>query len=210
MRIVTVAGLVLTFFGLFLVFGSTILYLSGNQELMKTLGPLGPGLPPLFFILVLAGVVASGLGLLVSKRDFSTLRQEQERRAMSMIEQDTSNLFMETAPSDFFTLPEIPPAEPHAVEASPHQEAPSQEAPEVSKDVVMLRVVSRGMDEVCPHCSGMNKLKATKCSSCGREIFTKDDSQPSCPVCGAPLYAIPGGGGRVICSICFSEMDVIV
>lgn len=206
MRILTVAGLALTFFGLFLVFASTTLYLSGNQELMSMLGPMGPGLPPLFFVLVLAGAAASGLGLFVSKKDFNALRQEQERRAMSMIEQEPPGLYMETAPSEFFTLPEVPAAEPHVAEAP----APSEEASEFSKDVVMLKVVSRGMDEVCPHCGSVNELKATKCSSCGREIFTPDESQPSCPVCGAPIYAIPGGGGRVMCSICFSEMDAIV
>lgn len=221
MRILTVAGLALIFFGLFLVFGSTIMYLSGNQELIGMLGPIGPGMPPLFFILVVIGAVASGLGLFISKRQFSVLRQEQESRAMSMIEQEPSNVFMETAPEDFFTLPEVtlpevtlpqvPPAEPYAGEPStPRQESLEQEAPEASKNAVMLRVVSRGADEVCPHCGGINDLKAIKCRSCGREIYARDDSQPSCPVCGAPLYSIPGGGGRVMCNICFSEMDAIV
>lgn len=210
MRILTVAGLALVFFGLFLVFGSTILYLSGNQEFIRTLGNTVLGMPT-FFLMVLVGAVASILGLFISRRDFNTLRQEQERRAMSMIEHDTPGLFAETLPEDFITLPEAPLAEPYADEAStPRQETPSQEAPEVSPNVVMLKVVSRGVDEVCPHCGGVNNLKVTRCSSCGREIFTKDDSQPSCPVCGAPIYAIPGGGGRVICSICFSEMDAIV
>jgi len=58
-RILTVAGLALTFFGLFLVFGSTILYLSGNQELIGMLGPIGPGMPPVFFIMVVVGAVAT-------------------------------------------------------------------------------------------------------------------------------------------------------
>ncbi|MFB0568923.1 MAG: hypothetical protein ACETV0_04840 [Nitrososphaeria archaeon] len=210
-RILTVAGLALTFFGLFLVFGSTILYLSGNQELIGMLGPIGPGMPPVFFIMVVIGAAASGLGLFVSKRQFSVLRQEQESHALNMIEQEPSNLYMDTAPRDLFTLPEIPQAEPYAGEAStPRQETLEQEAPEVSKTTVMLKVVSRGVDEVCSHCGGINELKATKCSSCGREIYARDNSQPSCPVCGAPLYSIPGGGGRVMCSICFSEMDAII
>jgi len=205
-----VAGLALVFFGLSLVFGSTILYLSGNQEFIRTLGSMVLGMPT-FFLMVLVGAVASILGLFISRRDFNTLRKEQERRAMTMIEQDTSGLFAETSAEDFVTLPEIPLAGPYADEAStPRQETPSQEAPEVSPNIVMLKVVSRGVDEVCPHCGGVNNLKVTKCSSCGREIFTKDDSQPSCPVCGAPIYAIPGGGGRVICNICFSEMDAVI
>jgi DNA-directed RNA polymerase subunit RPC12/RpoP len=80
---------------------------------------------------------------------------------------------------------------------------------EINKSL-KFKIISASNEEVCPYCGSLNPLKTQICIFCGETIYIPSKERISCPVCGAPLEDLPKSGGRIMCKICFSEMQVII
>ena len=72
-----------------------------------------------------------------------------------------------------------------------------------------IEVISKSGDMVCRLCGGLNPIDAKVCSSCGRKPYL-DGPGAKCPVCKAPLvYATRLDVDRLLCGVCFSELQII-
>ncbi|PUA31998.1 MAG: hypothetical protein B9J98_04985 [Candidatus Terraquivivens tikiterensis] len=72
-----------------------------------------------------------------------------------------------------------------------------------------IKVVTMGMDEVCPSCGAVNPLGQKVCAECGADIYVEDPNLPACPVCGAPLKSPHKISDKVyVCRVCFSELEI--
>ncbi|MDW8076950.1 MAG: zinc ribbon domain-containing protein [Nitrososphaerota archaeon] len=82
---------------------------------------------------------------------------------------------------------------------------PQQEIPKSTP----IKVITTGVDEVCPSCGAINPLGQKTCSECGADIYAEDPSLPSCPVCGAPLKNPQKLTDKMyVCKVCFSELEI--
>ncbi len=87
---------------------------------------------------------------------------------------------------------------------TPHS-TPQQEAPQK----ISIKVITAGMDEVCPSCGAINPLGQKVCTECGADIYIEDPNFPSCPVCGAPLKDPQKVDDKIcVCKVCFSELEI--
>lgn len=87
--------------------------------------------------------------------------------------------------------------------------APPPTPPQRTPQKPTIKVVTAGVDEVCPSCGAVNPLGQKTCAECGSEIYVEDPNLPSCPVCGAPLKSPHKLSDKVyVCKVCFSELEV--
>lgn len=175
-------GIAFIIIGLMMVFIPTFLY--AYFEMNKQPNPFGIisfGIP-LFFFISIAGGIISIYGLFSTIKEMRRSYEEVEEVTMKMIEKE----YEKAKVSEIIG-----------------------EVEEESK-IPELKVISASNEEVCPYCGSLNSLKTQKCSSCGKTIYTLIEGKISCPICGAPLEDIPKAGGRIMCRICFSEIQVIV
>ena len=179
-------GIIFIAIGLIMIFIPTFLY--AYFEMIQQPNPLGFnffGIPAFFFISIIGGIV-SIYGLYSTIKEMRKSYRETEEEALKMIETE-----YEKAKSSGII-----------------EEVEEAEEKEISK-IPELKVISASNEEVCPHCGSLNPLKTQICKSCGKNIYTISEEKISCPVCGAPLEEIPESGGRIMCKICFSEIQVI-
>ncbi len=177
-------GIAFIIIGLIMIFIPTFLY--AYFEMNKQPNPFGIiffGIP-LFFFISIAGGIISIYGLFLTIKEMRRSYEEIEETTMRMIEKEyekakTSEIIEEV------------------------------EEIEEERKIPELKIISASNEEVCPYCGSLNPLKTQKCGSCGKTIYTPDEEKISCPVCGAPLEDIPKAGGRIMCKICFSEIQVI-
>jgi len=167
-----------------MIFIPTFLY--AYFEMSQQSNPLGLnffGIPAFFFISIIGGIV-SIYGLYSTIKEIRRSYEETEEVALKMIETE----YEKAKASEI--LEEI------------EEEKKRSKIPE-------LKIISASNEEVCPYCGSLNPLKTQKCNVCGKAIYTMSEEKISCPVCGAPLEEIPENGGRIMCKICFSEIQVI-
>lgn len=173
--------------GLIMIFIPTFLY--AYFEMIKQPNLLGltfSGIPAFFFISIIGGII-SIYGLYSAIKEMRRSYEETEETTLKMIEKEYEKA---KAGEIFGEIEEI------------------EEGGKISK-TPELKIISASNEEVCPHCGSLNPLKTQKCESCGKNIYTISEEKISCPVCGAPLEDIPESGGRIMCKICFSEIQVI-
>lgn len=174
--------------GLIMIFIPT--FLNAYFEMSQQSNPLGFnffGIPAFFFISIIGGII-SIYGLYSTIKEMRKSYRETEEAALKMIETE-----YEKAKSTgiFEEIEEV-----------------KEEEEKISK-IPELKIISASNEEVCPHCGSLNPLKTQKCESCGKDIYIISEEKISCPVCGAPLEDVPESGGRIMCKICFSEIQVI-
>ena len=172
--------------GLIMIFIPTFLY--AYFEMIQQPNLLGLSLfgIPVFFLISIIGGIISIYGLYSAIKEMRKSYRETEEAALKMIETEYEK----------------------AKSSGVFEEFEEIEEKKINK-IPELKIISASNEEVCPHCGSLNPLKTQKCESCGKDIYTISEEKISCPVCGAPLEEIPESGGRIMCKICFSEIQVI-
>jgi len=72
--------------------------------------------------------------------------------------------------------------------------------------MIVVDVVSRSSEALCPNCGSSVPLGTNSCPSCGSHLY---EPRPGlkCPVCGAPLsYSRRVASNHRVCGICFSDL----
>jgi rRNA maturation protein Nop10 len=172
--------------GLIMIFIPT--FLNAYFEMIQQSNILGLnffGIPVFFLISIIGGII-SIYGLYSTIKEMRKSYRETEEATLKMIETEYEKAKSSGIIEEFEEI----------------------EEKKISK-IPELKVISASNEEVCPHCGSLNPLKTQKCESCGKDIYTINEEKISCPVCGAPLEEIPESGGRIMCKICFSEIQVI-
>lgn len=213
MAALTLLGIVLAVIGLAILFVPTAISvsLSSNPQdpFFIALNSSMAGIP-LFFIFVIAGASVTVLGMiafLVSfRRSISEMQYGTGLEGMEFEEgpaAENIGALEETIEETLRATPAQPQPQPTVTQAQPRKETPV-------RPPTRIKILSEGMDEVCPNCGSINPLRTTSCKTCGKTIYSKDAAAPECPMCGAPLAqaAVAGGPSRLMCSVCFSELEV--
>ncbi|MEM0443301.1 MAG: zinc ribbon domain-containing protein [Candidatus Caldarchaeum sp.] len=196
-----------------------LLFITGGfdspiQKLYDT--PLAPGLP-FGIIITAAGGVVSCVGLLLfikgmrAPPDYSRpppaprrpLKRAPPPSDLAVVERELEAMLSEDKPAI-----EVRTVEPRRIQ---NQQAAAQVQVEEAKPMASaerVKVVTRGVDEVCKTCGALNVLGARVCSQCGGELYKPDPKALPCPVCGAPVDESMKIGENVVCTVCFSELRI--
>lgn len=213
MAALTLLGIVLAVIGLAILFIPTAISISLSSNprdpFFIALNSSTGGLP-LFFIFVIVGASTTVLGMIAFLVTFrKSMSETQYGTGLEGIEFEegpvTENIgaLEETIEQTLKATPSQPQPQPAVAQTQTRKETPT-------RPPSRIKVLSEGMDEVCPNCGSINPLRTTNCKTCGKAIYSRDAAAPECPTCGAPLAqaAVAGGPERLICSVCFSELEV--
>jgi len=84
-----------------------------------------------------------------------------------------------------------------------------QRSRETGRRRLTIEVISGSDDLVCRVCGGLNPVDARVCRICGKKPYLEGPGA-RCPVCRAPLvYATRLDEDRLLCGVCFSELQII-